>query len=83
MNAIYDKKWSPFQICMALVCFIALALTLSPLLNVLAISLSGKDAIAKGIVGLWPVDFTLQAYEEVFGNNSTIYSILPFQNQIS
>lgn len=75
MNAIYDKKWSPFQITMALVCFVALALTLSPLLNVLAISLSGKDAIAKGIVGLWPVDFTLQAYDEVFGNNSTIYSM--------
>ena len=75
MNAIYDKKWSPFQITMALVCFVALALTLSPLLNVLAISFSGKDAIAKGIVGLWPVDFTLQAYEEVFGNNSTIYSM--------
>lgn len=75
MNAIYDKKWSPFQITMALVCFIALAITLSPLLNVLAISLSGKDAIAKGIVGLWPVDFTTQAYEEVFGNGSTVYSM--------
>lgn len=75
MNAIYDKKWSPFQIIMALVCFIALALTLSPLLNVLAISLSGKDAIAKGIVGLWPVDFTLQAYDQVFGNGSTVYSM--------
>ncbi len=75
MNAIYDKKWSPFQITMALVCFIALALTLSPLLNVLAISFSGKDAIAKGIVGLWPVDFTTQAYEQVFGNGSTVYSM--------
>jgi len=75
MNAIYDKKWSPFQICMALVCFIALAITLSPLLNVLAISFSGKDAIAKGIVGLWPVDFTTQAYEQVFGNGSTIYAM--------
>jgi putative aldouronate transport system permease protein len=75
MNAIYDKKWSPFQITMALVCFVALALTLSPLLNVLAISLSGKDAIAKGVVGLWPVDFTLQAYDQVFGNGSTVYSM--------
>ena len=75
MNAIYDKKWSPFQVTMALVCFLALAITLSPLLNVLAISLSGKDAIARGVVGLWPVDFTTQAYEEVFGNNSTIYSM--------
>ena len=75
MNAIYDKKWSPFQIIMALVCFVALALTLSPLLNVLAISLSGKDAIAKGVVGLWPVDFTTQAYEQVFGSSSTVYSM--------
>ena len=75
MNAIYDKKWSPFQITMALVCFVALALTLSPLLNVLAISFSGKDAIAKGIVGLWPVEFTTQAYEEVFGNGQTVYSM--------
>ena len=75
MNAIYDKKWSVFQVCMALVCFVALALTLSPLLNVLAISFSGKDAIAKGIVGLWPVDFTTQAYEQVFGNGSTVYSM--------
>lgn len=75
MNAIYDKKWSPFQICMALVCFIALALTLSPLLNVLAISLSGKNAIARGDVGLWPVDFTLQAYESVFGNSQIVSSL--------
>ena len=75
MNAIYDKKWSPFQITMALVCFVALAITLSPLLNVLAISFSGKDAIAKGIVGLWPVEFTTQAYEQVFGNGSTVYSM--------
>ena len=75
MNAIYDKKWSPFQITMALVCFVALAITLSPLLNVLAISFSGKDAIAKGIVGLWPVDFTTQAYEQVFGNGQTVYSM--------
>ena len=75
MNAIYDKKWSPFQITMALVCFVALAITLSPLLNVLAISFSGKDAIAKGIVGLWPIDFTTQAYEQVFGNGQTVYSM--------
>ena len=75
MNAIYDKKWSPFQITMALVCFVALAITLSPLLNVLAISFSGKDAIAKGIVGLWPVEFTTQAYEQVFGNGQTVYSM--------
>ena len=48
---------------------------MSPLLNVLAISFSGKDAIAKGIVGLWPVEFTTQAYEQVFGNGSTVYSM--------
>lgn len=75
MNSIYNKKWSLFQVTMALVCIVALSITLMPLLNVLALSLSGKNAIAKGIVGLWPVDFTLQAYESVFGNGDIVYSM--------
>lgn len=75
MNAIYDKKWSLFQICMALVCIGALCITLLPLLNVFALSLSGKNAIAKGIVGIWPVEFTTQAYESVFRNGQIVYSM--------
>ena len=75
MNSIYSKKWSLFQIVMLIVCITALAITLVPILNILALSFSGKNAIAKGIVGIWPVEFTLDAYKNVFGNGSIIYSM--------
>ena len=75
MNSIYSKKWSLFQIVMLIVCIAALAITLVPILNILALSFSGKNAIAKGIVGIWPVEFTLDAYKNVFGNGSIIYSM--------
>lgn len=75
MNAIYDKRWSIFQIVMFLICCLALALTLAPILNIIALSFSGKNAIAKGIVGLIPVDFTLDAYQRVFGNGNIVYSL--------
>ena len=75
MNSIYDKKWSAFQIIMFAICCVALALTLAPIINIVALSLSGKNAIAKGIVGLVPVDFTLDAYKRVFSNGNIVYSL--------
>lgn len=75
MNSVYDKKWSFFQIVMVCVCVFAIAITMIPVLNIVALSLSGKNAIAKGIVGIWPVDFTLDAYESVFGNGNIVYSM--------
>ena len=75
MNSVYDKKWSIFQTTMVLVCIAAIALTLFPVFNIIALSLSGKNAIAKGLVGIWPVDFTLEAYERVFGNKELVYSM--------
>ena len=75
MNSVYDKKWSFFQTTMVLVCIAAIALTLFPVFNIVALSLSGKNAIAKGLVGIWPVDFTLEAYERVFGNKELVYSM--------
>lgn len=38
---------------------------LFPLLNILAISFSGSAAVVANRVGLWPVNFTLLAYEEI------------------
>lgn len=75
MNSVYDKKWSLFQIIMVTLCVTAVLLTLAPIMNVFATSLSDKKAIAKGLVGLLPVDFTLEAYERVFGNASTVYAM--------
>lgn len=75
MNSIYDKRLSAFQIVMFIVCMLAIAVTLAPVLNIVATSLSGKNAIAKGVVGLLPVDFTLDAYKNVLGKGSMIYSL--------
>lgn len=79
MNSVYDKKWSAFQIFMTLFCILLIVVTLTPVLNIVAVSLSGKNAIAKGIVKLIPKDFTLEAYRMVFSNrnivNSLFYSI--------
>ncbi|MCU6712573.1 carbohydrate ABC transporter permease [Paenibacillus sp. J5C_2022] len=38
-------------------------LCLAPIIHVLSISLSSMEAVASGQVTLWPVDFTLSAYE--------------------
>ena len=58
-----------FLIAVALLCLL-------PLINLFAISLSGKSAANSGIVTFWPVDFTLLAYEKTFQNNNFIRSIL-------
>lgn len=80
MNSVYDKKSSFFQIAIAIVCLLAIAITLLPVLNIAATSLSGRHAIAKGTVGIFPEDFTLEAYERVFTDgrfsHSLIYSVL-------
>ncbi len=47
----------------------ALVIILLPLLNVIASSFSSADAIVQGRVTVFPVDFTLRAYEAVFKND--------------
>ncbi|WP_020617043.1 carbohydrate ABC transporter permease [Paenibacillus daejeonensis] len=46
---------------LALLCII-------PLIHVLAVSLSSKVAADANIIGLWPVDFTLEAYKKTTNN---------------
>lgn len=58
-----------FLVAVALLCLL-------PLVNLFALSLSGKSAANSGIVTFWPVDFTLLAYEKTFQNNNFIRSIL-------
>ncbi|OBZ16473.1 MULTISPECIES: carbohydrate ABC transporter permease [Bacillales] len=42
-------------------------LCLMPIIHILAISFSSGAAAAAGKVGLWPIDFTTAAYDNVFG----------------
>lgn len=58
---------------------IVMSFTLScllPLLNMLAISLSGSDAVAANNVGLLPKDFTLSAYEKLLNDSQFWRSFL-------
>lgn len=69
-----NKKEKVFQrvmnVLFILMCFICLV----PLFHVLAVSFSSKEPIISGQVGLWPVGFTLQAYEMIFENTGFIKS---------
>lgn len=58
-----------FLIFMALLCIL-------PLVNLFALSLSGKAAANSGAVTFWPIDFTMMAYEKTFHNHNFIRSIL-------
>jgi putative aldouronate transport system permease protein len=50
-------------------------LCIVPLIHVLAVSLSGKSAANANLVGLWPVDFTWDAYGKTINNENFIRSI--------
>lgn len=75
MQAAYDGKKSPFQVLMWIFCLLMILITLFPILNVLAVSFSGKNAIAKGLVGIIPREFTLDAYHRVFTNRNIVHSL--------
>jgi putative aldouronate transport system permease protein len=54
---------------------IAALLCLFPLIHILAVSLSGSAAATANIVKLWPVDFTIDAYEKTIANENFIRSL--------
>ena len=45
------------------------AVVVLPFLNIIAVSLSGKQAVISGKVTLWPVDFGMGAYAKVIEND--------------
>ena len=46
-----------------------LLVILLPLLNILACSFSSATAVSSGVVGIWPVEFSLEGYSAVFKNS--------------
>lgn len=51
---------------------IILLIVVVPMLNVIASSFSSGKAVASGRVGIWPVDFSLEGYQEVFKNDKVL-----------
>ncbi|NLD87905.1 MAG: carbohydrate ABC transporter permease [Clostridiales bacterium] len=52
---------------------VAFFITLYPFVYVLAVSMSGGEAINKGIVWLYPVDISFEGYKQVMFNNKSIW----------
>ncbi len=50
-------------------------LCLLPLYHLLMVSLSSAAPANAGLVTFWPIDFTLEAYNETFGNSSFLQSL--------
>lgn len=59
----------------AIIAFLTLS-CIVPILNILAYSFSSSQAIIENRVSLWPVDFTLKAYEYVMGDGRFWTSML-------
>ncbi len=76
MASAYGKKFDMFQLFMWIFCLFLMLCALFPVINVLAVSFSGKNAIAKGMVGLIPREFTTEAYQRVFANRNITHSML-------
>ncbi|MGP9076482.1 carbohydrate ABC transporter permease [Geobacillus thermodenitrificans subsp. calidus] len=54
---------------------VAALLCILPIIHILAVSFSGSAAATANLVGLWPVDFTLDAYEKTIGNENFLRSL--------
>ena len=65
-NRIVDTLVLIICVCIFVICIL-------PLINVLALSFSGKEAAIAGKVSLWPVDFTLDSYNIYFRKTDFFY----------
>lgn len=76
MSEINSKSSKIFQFVLSAIFIIVTILTLIPILRVLSVSVSSKNAILTGKVFIYPVGFTTEAYQKVFGNSNFIHSFL-------
>ena len=66
------NRATAFDFILVTVMIIFCAAIVVPFLHVIAVSLSGKGAVTRNEVGLWPVDFTLSGYSEMLREGSFI-----------
>lgn len=65
-------KIEVFDIVLILLMLIIVVITLYPFLNVLAISFNDATDTVKGGIRIWPREFTLQNYKEIFNGSSKL-----------
>ncbi len=72
---IKSKKTKMGDLIIAFLCFLLILICLLPLLNVLARSLSAKEALIRNEVFLIPKGFNLEAYQMVLGDEKYVWSL--------
>ncbi len=73
------KRWNRekvFDVVITVIMLLVALAFLLPLLNVLACSFSSPEKVVAGEVGLFPVEFTVRGYQEVFANDSLMRGFL-------
>ncbi|MGG1618209.1 carbohydrate ABC transporter permease [Paenibacillus sp. NRS-1782] len=66
------RIFNVFNICLLI--FLSI-MCIVPLIHVLAVSFSAKSAADANLVGLWPVQFSLEAYKKTMNNPIFLHSI--------
>lgn len=66
------EKIEAFDIILILIMLFIVVITLYPFLNVLAISFNDATDTVKGGIHIWPREFTLQNYKEIFSGSSKL-----------
>lgn len=66
------KKVKTFDVILIVLMTIIAIITIYPFLNVLAISLNEATDTVKGGIHIWPREFTLQNYKEIFDGSSKL-----------
>ncbi|MFT4146723.1 MAG: carbohydrate ABC transporter permease [Mobilitalea sp.] len=72
---IKSKKTKMGDLIIAFLCFLLILICLLPLLNILARSLSAKEALIRNEVFLIPKGFNLEAYQMVLGDEKYVWSL--------
>ena len=68
-SRLFDGFNYVFLIVFAMLC-------LAPMVHIFAVSLSGRAPATAGFVSFWPIDFTLENYQEVMGSRTFFRSFV-------
>ncbi len=71
----HKKKLGVGQIILIAIILLFVLVCTLPFINVIAMSMSSKSAILRGDVSFWPVEFNLDAYKLIAGDNSMWHSL--------
>jgi putative aldouronate transport system permease protein len=76
MNGVKSKEEKRFQLFWKILFILISIIALIPIIRVISMSLSSKNAILSGKVFLYPVEFTLDAYKKAIKSGSFTSSFL-------